>query len=164
MPEVDYNILKKVALFDEIKNNDEGLKKFFSIMKVTSFSAGHIIIEEGKLGNEFFILIKGQVSVLKQTPDGDRYKVVILKHEMTPALGEGGLIESEPRSATVTCDEECTFLVLTQVDFLRFCAENPQLAVPILKKISSALISRLRKMNDDLMLLHKALMTEIRGL
>ena len=163
MSEVDFSVLKNVGLFADLKNDDEALKLFASTMKIQIFKKGHEIITEGNFGDEFFILIDGAVSISKKTPDGDAYKVVILKADSNPALGEGGLIEKEPRSATITCECDCKFMVLTQADFLNFCTQHPRIAVPVLKSLSITLIARLRKMNDDFMLLHKALMSEIRG-
>lgn len=162
-PNTNSQVLNKVPLLAGLKDNWQALDKLANIMLIKDFPSGHILIEEGQLGDEFFVLIKGQVSVSKRTPDGDSYKVVILKQEMTPALGEGGLIEAEPRSATVQMDVDSTCLVLTRDAFAQFCDQHPEWAVPILKKIATTLMGRLRQTSNDLMLLHKALMNEIRG-
>lgn len=156
-------ILAKVPLLSGLTNKPAALQHLAEAMEIRRFQAGHTLIREGELGDEFFVLIEGSVSVYRKTPDGDTYKVVILKAEMTPALGEGGLVEAEPRSATVTCDTECQCLVLTKAQFLKFCDLHPEDAVPILKKIVTVLMGRLRQTSHDLMLLHKALMHEIRG-
>ena len=156
-------ILKKVPLLEGLKDKPEALGHLAGIMVLRKFPAGHALIKEGELGEEFYVLIEGQVSISKKTPDGDTYKVAILKAEITPALGEGGLIEAEPRSATVMCDQPCQCLVLTRDAFLTFCDVHPDEAVPILKKIVHVLMTRLRQTSHDLMLLHKALMNEIRG-
>lgn len=156
-------ILSRVPLLQGLKNLPEALKALAQIMNLKNFSAGHTLLLEGQTGDEFFVLIEGQVSIYKNTPEGDSYKVVILKAEMTPALGEGGLIEPEPRSATVKCDVDCKCLVLNRHDFSQFCERNPQWAVPILQRLSLNLMATLRKTSHDLMLLHKALMNEIRS-
>jgi CRP-like cAMP-binding protein len=156
-------ILSKVPLFEALKGNAPALEELARMMVMKQFPANHVLIEEGKLGDEFFVLIQGQVSVYKKTPDGDVYKVVILKQEVTPALGEGGLIEAEPRSATVKTDMPCACLVLTRDAFAKFSQDHPDWALPVLKKIAITLLGRLRQTSNDLMLLHKALMNEIRG-
>jgi CRP-like cAMP-binding protein len=156
-------ILARVGLLAGLKNSPEALIFLASIMKPKSYEAGHELIKEGELGDEFFVLIEGQVSIYKNTPEGDIYKVAILKSDVTPALGEGGLIDAEPRSATVKCDVASKFLVLTRHDFSKFSDTQPQWAVPILQRLSLNLMSNLRKTSNDLMLLHKALMSEIRG-
>jgi CRP/FNR family cyclic AMP-dependent transcriptional regulator len=156
-------ILSRVSLFAGLKDNREALEALSRLMVLTPFPAGAILIEEGTLGDQFFVLIEGQVSIYKKTPDGDSYKVAILKQEMTPALGEGGLVEAEPRSAKVKTDMNCKCLVLGRDGFAEFCNKNPAWALPILQKISVGLMGRLRQTSNDLMLLHKALMNEIRG-
>lgn len=156
-------ILRKVPLFANLAQEESALQQLSEIMKLQKFPAGHTLLSEGELGDEFFVLITGQVSIYKKTPDGDVYKVAILKSDATPALGEGGLIEAEPRTATITCDSDCECLVLTRSQFLQFSETHPAWAVPILKKISIQLMGRLKQTNNDLMLLHKALMNEIRG-
>lgn len=162
MYNIEPSTLGKVVVFSSIKDNPKALEALASTMTIQSFAAGQTLIEEGQLGDEFFVLIEGQVSVYKKTPDGDVYKVVILKQDMTPAFGEGGLIEAEPRSATVKCDVDSKCLVLTREKFLDFCLKNSEVAVPILQKIAVSLMGRLRQTSNDLMLLHKALMNEIR--
>lgn len=157
------SVLSRVPLFAGLKDNSKALEALSALMTLEKFPAQHTLIEEGMLGDQFFILIEGQVSVYKNTPDGDSYKVVILKQEMTPALGEGGLIEAEPRSATVRTDVDCTCLVLTRDSFSKYCDSNPEWALPVLKKISTILMGRLRQTSNDLMLLHRALMNEIRS-
>lgn len=156
-------ILSKVPLFASLSKDAEALRTLAAIMKIQKYNAGHTLLTEGELGDQFFVLITGQVSVFKRTPDGDSYKVAILKAEITPALGEGGLIEAEPRTATIKCDVECTCFVLTRDQFLQFSEKHPGWSVPILKKIAIQLMGRLKQTNNDLMLLHKALMNEIRG-
>lgn len=155
--------LSKVPLFSSLHTIPDALKALASIMKIQKFSAGSTLLTEDELGDQFFVLIEGQVSVYKKTPEGDSYKVAILKSENTPALGEGGLIEAEPRTATIKCDSNCTCLVLTRDQFLIFSEKYPEWSVPILKKIAIQLMGRLKQTNNDLMLLHKALMNEIRG-
>lgn len=160
MPE---QILAKVPLLKSLKDNPKAISHLAALMKVETFPRGHRLIIEGELGDQFFVLIEGEVSVFKNTPDGDSYKVVILKAAMTPGIGEGGMIEAEPRSATVVCDTECKCLVLNREGFANFCSAFPSEAVPVLKSIAITLMGRLRQTSHDLMLLHKALMHEIRG-
>ncbi len=169
MTQIDFQLdgpsqlLARVALLQGLQNNSQALQALGQIMTLRSVEAGHTLITEGRPGEEFFVLVEGQVSIYKQTLDGDRYKVALLKSEVTPAFGEGGLIESEPRSATVVCDTDCKVLQLNRMEFLKFCETSPQWAVPILLKLSQNLVGNLRKTSNDLMLLHKALMNEIRS-
>ena len=155
--------LEKVGLFAGLKTDKEALAYLAQMMVQKTLPVHHELIKEGDLGDEFYVLLRGQVSIYKNTPEGDRYKVVILKSDIAPSFAEAGLIQSEPRSATVVCDVESDFLVLNQKDFAKFCAQKPNWAVPILQKLSLNLMGNLRKTSNDLMLLHRALMNEIRS-
>ena len=156
-------ILSKVDLFKDLNNKGEALFNLSKIMQTVSMVKGHSLLKEGEFGADFFILISGQVSVFKKTTDGDLYKVAILTGQAAPGLGEGGLIQEEPRSATIVCDSDCQFLKLDRGSFSQFCDQHPEWALPILKKIAGQLIARLAQTNRDILLLHKALMNEIRG-
>ena len=157
------DFLREVPLFKGLAENSEALREIFRLMTLKKYKKGDSLLVEGQTGDEFFVLTKGAVSVYKKTPEGDQYKVVILKSEHHPALGEGGLIEEEPRSATVICDEDCEFLSLNRDQFDEFCAKSPAWALPILREISLQLMTRIRQTSRDVMLLHKALMNEIRS-
>ncbi len=157
------HVLAQVILFQDIKHLPEALNGFERIMKPVRFAKGHILIRQGDAGHEFFVLLRGQVSIEKVTTEGDCYKVAVLNGDHHAAFGEGGLIEGEARSATVTCDSEVECLVLHRDEFNQFAVEQPHFAVPVLKRIALILMNRLNQTSNDLMLLHKALMSEIRS-
>ncbi len=156
-------ILKNVSIFSDLKNSPEALEVLSKIMKPQSFSRGHMLVEQDKEGFEFFVLVSGTVSISKTTPDGDDYKVAVLKHSHHPSFGEGGLMEGEVRSASIRCDTDVVCLALTQVDFDNFCQKFPQFALPVFRRIAQGLMKRLNQTSNDLMMLHKALMEEIRN-
>ena len=157
------DILKSVSIFSDLKNSDEAMSVLSKIMKPQSFSSGHTLVEQGKEGFEFYVLVSGTVSILKTTPEGDAYKVAVLKQTHHPSFGEGGLMEGEVRSATIKCDTDVVCLALTQTDFNRFCEQHPQFALPVFRRIAQGLMKRLNQTSNDLMMLHKALMEEIRN-
>lgn len=157
------HILYDVSLFQDVKDLPEALVGFERIMKPKKFEKGHVLIKQGEAGHEFFVLLRGQVSIDKMTAEGDLYKVAVLNGEHHAAFGEGGLIEGEARSATVSCDTDVECLVLHRDEFNQFAVAQPHFAMPVLKRIALILMSRLNQTSNDLMLLHKALMSEIRS-
>lgn len=155
--------LKNVTLFSEIKDNPEALKLISTLMTPASYKSGHFLIKQNEKGSEFFVLTNGKVIISKMTPEGDSYPVLALDHHQHPAFGEGGLMGNEVRSATILCETDVECLVLTRDRFDELCKTNPQVALPIFKKIAHALMIRLNQTSNDLILLHKALMNEIRA-
>ncbi len=156
--------LRHVSLLVDLHANEEALGALAAIMEDRVFSPGATILEEGAVGSELFILISGEVDIFKSTPEGDPFKVAVLSGERCPVFGESGLIESEPRSATIRSASEAVCLVLDRPGFDHFCEVHPQWALMIYRRIAQAVLGRFKKANDDLMLLYKALMAEIRGI
>jgi CRP-like cAMP-binding protein len=155
--------LRAVELFADVKEQPGAIERIEAEIKTRSYAPGEAIITEGEAGSELFILISGKASVFKSTVEGDQYRVVILKAEQRPFFGEGGLLDNDARSATIRAEDACVCLVLDRAGFERFSREHPQWAMPVLLRIARAVMARLRKSNNDLMLLYNALVAEIRG-
>lgn len=153
-------ILSKVVLFTELRQNPAAFSELFGLMRELHFKAGDTIIQEGDQGDEFFILSDGTVSVYKKTQDGDMYKVAILHGHLGIFFGEGALLEADTRTATIRADTECRCFALNAEVFEQFCTAHPDWAFPILKRVAQAIMNRLKNMNRDLSLLYKALVDE----
>jgi len=155
--------LKLVGLLSDIKDDNNALTALAELVQTTHFKAGHNIIAEGAEGSEMFILVKGTASVIKSTPGGESYKVAILNGEKRLAFGEGGLIGAEKRGASICADTACDCLIINRDDFEKFALEHPACALPIYRRIAQSIMVRLRKTNEDMLLLYNALVAEIRG-
>lgn len=160
------NILERlhsVILFSDIKDEKGALEALISIMGSRVIPAGKDILTEGTNGTEMFILLEGRASVYKSTPQGDEYKVAIFEGEKCVAFGESGLIDADARSATIRADVECYCVVLERGAFEKYSNLYPQWALPIYRRIAQAVMARMKKTNNDMLLLYNALVAEIRG-
>lgn len=109
----DFNALGKPAdkvppipLFSFLDEDSFGV--VLASLQLRRFVKGQAIVEEGKPGDSFFIIVSGRVSVTRQQP-----KPVVLAHLHDGAVfGEMALISNAPRAATVTADEDCDVLEL----------------------------------------------------
>ncbi len=155
--------LAQVQLLQDLRNDPQALIAYSAIMTERAYPPGTTILEEGAIGAELYILVEGTVSVYKTPPEGETFRVAVLDASHFPTFGESGLIESEPRSATIRSDSAARCLVLERSAFDRFSAQNPHWALPVLRRVAQAVMGRFKKSNDDLLLLYKALMAEIRG-
>ena len=156
-------ILGKVQVCADLWNNPKGLQTLGSLLVSRHYRKGVAILVEGELGSEFFILTKGKARVWKLTSDSEAYGVTILQGEATPSFGEGALMGNEPRSASITAEDDCECLVLDRSNFEKFGNEHPEWALPMSIRIGRNILERLRKANTDLTCLYKALVDEIRG-
>lgn len=155
--------LKAISLFAEVKDQGDVLASLASLMEEKRYHPGDAIIREGDHGDEMYLLIEGSASVFKSTPDGDEYKVAILEGKNHSFFGEGALLDADARSATIRANSPCLCLVLSKKSFDAFGTRRPEAVLPILRRIARAVMARLKKSNQDLMLLYHALIEEIRG-
>ncbi|MBW2175034.1 MAG: cyclic nucleotide-binding domain-containing protein [Deltaproteobacteria bacterium] len=90
--------LRKIELFQSIKDDDERLAKVSGIVSVRRCKVGHQVITEGEAGRELFVLNKGTVDVLKRTLENDVFTIVTLTDEEDVFFGELALMDDELRS------------------------------------------------------------------
>lgn len=155
--------LRNISLFEDIRDLEGALDRLSEAMTLRTYAPGAAIINEGETGSEMFFLMEGDAAVFKTTAEGEPYKVAILRGSQHAFFGEGGLLDSEARSATIRAESPCRCLVLERAAFMSYGEAYPMWALPILSRIARAVMLRLRKTNDDLMLLYNALVAEIRG-
>lgn len=153
--------LRKIVLFQGIKDDYDRLTRLAGIVSVRNSKAGQHVITEGEEGSELYILNKGTVSVLKRTLDNDVYTIDTLAAEEHVFFGELALMDEEFRSASVIADTDCEFLLIHRNDFNRLGEEDPWLGLLVTRAIGRALSIRLRKTNKDLITLFEALVGEV---
>ena len=156
-------ILKKVQVCADLWSDSHALRELGNLLVLKKFQRGESILKEGELGAEFYILIRGKARVSKFTSESESYGVTILSGESTPSFGEGALMGNEPRSASITAEEDCECLVLKRTEFETFGKKFPHFALPMSIRIGRNILERLRKANSDLAYLYRALVDEIRG-
>ncbi|MCP4551539.1 MAG: cyclic nucleotide-binding domain-containing protein [Bacteroidetes bacterium] len=96
-----------------------------------------VILKKGDIGNAMFIIVKGRVRV----HDGNH---VLSKLGSGSIFGEYSLIDEETRSASVTAEESCDLLKLSQEDFFNIIFEKKEITKGVLR----VLINRMRSMNE----------------
>ena len=154
--------LKEVDLFSMFAKNEMVIKKIADICTTKSFKQGRTIIKEGDLGDELFIILEGEIDILKKTLQDEAYTVTTLSSEMGGIyVGELALIDKDTRSATVLAKSDCQCLVMKRRDFLIFGDKNPQVGLAITRAIAGEISARLRKSNADVITLFSALVDEI---
>ena len=96
--------------------------------------AGKVLVEEGRIGQEFFIIVDGTAKV---TRNGQ--KVATLGPGSH--FGELALLDRRPRSASVISESDLDVLVMSQRQFNGLLESVPTIA----RKMLSALATRLRE-------------------
>lgn len=153
--------LKQIPLFEEIKDNPEYITSLMEICRIREYKEDEVIIKEGDLGSEMYIVYEGGVEIKKRTRAGDDYTVVKLKAEYNVFFGELALIDDDKRSATVIAGEDSRFLVITKDNFLKLGNDQPEIGLPITRAIAKILAGRLRKTTSDMLTIFDALVNEL---
>jgi CRP-like cAMP-binding protein len=163
MKEEIIKILKNVGFLKELANKEEELKKIAEIINYKKMKKGTIIIKEGEIGDNFYILKSGKVSILKKTLDNEEYSVATLesKGDNIVFFGELALLDNDKRSATVVADSDVELLAISRDDFIKLGNKYPYIGLIITREISKILASRLRKANEDIVTLTAALIERV---
>jgi len=157
------SILKNIVLFRDFKGDIEVLKKIEDIFEERKAKKGSVIIKEGELGDELYIIKKGSVSILKNTLQNEPYTVVNLSADQNVFFGEIGLLRNDKRSASVVAEEDCVFMVTNRSRFNDFGEKEPYIGLLITRQIAKILAERLSKSDQDVVTLFSALVSEIEG-
>ena len=91
------------------------LDRLAAKMLVTRYSAGDTIVEQGAAGDRFFVIVDGQVEVLRRNEDGLEAPVAELG--VGDFFGEMALLDRTPRSATVRALSPVETYTLSAGDF-----------------------------------------------
>ena len=112
----------------------------FSYGSKKTFSKGQYLIREGNSDKTVFILLSGEVEILKKDQYGNDMGVTKIRDGGT-ILGEMSIFLDEPRSTSVRVSEEALALEFTGENFLAAVINTPELAMRILKSLSNKLKS-----------------------
>ncbi|HEX9396768.1 MAG TPA: Crp/Fnr family transcriptional regulator [Burkholderiales bacterium] len=130
-------VLKAVPLFASFP--DEQLRLLAMAVTRRSTPRSTVVMGAGDATDSLYIVLSGRLKVMMGDADG---KEVILSI-IGPGefFGEMGLIDDEPRSASVVSIEACELLSLAKRDFKKCLAENFEMAQEVMRN----LVRRLRE-------------------
>ena len=96
-PKVTIAQLREVGLFGAL--SDEFLEHLTDTLKISRFTVGDYIFREGDSAREMYVVLDGEIEVLKKSRRGRETRVAILGPN--DCFGEMSIIDMQPRSATV---------------------------------------------------------------
>jgi CRP/FNR family transcriptional regulator, cyclic AMP receptor protein len=156
--------LKEVQFFKMYAHNDSVIEKIAALCTRKKIRKGASIIKEGEYGDELFIILSGEIEIVKETLQGEHYTLSTLNSKMGGIyVGEFALIDNDRRSATVIAKTECECLIIKRNAFIDFGNENPEIGLNITRALARQLSFMQRKTNSDVITLFSALVEEIGG-
>lgn len=156
------NMLEHLAEIDLFKDlSTDELQMLKVIINPVTFPADHVIVKEGDTGDTMYMIVKGDVEILKRTVFGEEYTCDYLPEAMHLFFGEFSLLDHGERSATVKSVTPVEALTMNRDPFLAFCEDHKTIGYKIMKRIAFRMASRLRKADKDILTLFEALVDEI---
>lgn len=111
--------------------------------EIKTFKKNEIVFREGDAGDFMFEIVSGGVGVYSDYGKPEQKHLATL--EKGDFIGEMGMIEKKPRSATAVALENSELALITGENFDEYLKKEPKKAVRILRYTSS----RLRKLSVD---------------
>jgi CRP/FNR family transcriptional regulator, cyclic AMP receptor protein len=133
-------LLKQTPLFDGLSDAD--IEELAQSTRIQDYKAGQIIVIEGRVGAAFFILVSGNVEVIKRRGQSDEAVLAIL--EAGDFFGELATMRHVQRSATIRALQDCRCLVIRRADFEAYISKFPD----VVAKVESTLTSRFGEVPD----------------
>jgi CRP-like cAMP-binding protein len=125
--------------------NDQAFGLLAKMAAESRVSAGHMIVHQGDLGTKLFIIVKGEVRVLRQSLHGD---VEVARMKEGDFFGEMCVLERLPRSASVQAVTETHLVLLSYATFDILFEQLPLEHHRLLSNIARSLSARLRELGD----------------
>src|SRR5438445_6805674 len=110
-------------------------------MNPPHFAEGQVLFREGDPADSVFRVLSGAVDILREL-DGD--PILLGTIGAGQFIGEMGVVENRPRSATARAASEVEVEILTPTEFVDQIAGSPRTARELIQRLSQ----RLREADD----------------
>ncbi len=122
--------LAQVPLFSSLSKKE--IRQISQLATPLEQPAGAVLVQEGKIGHEFIIVLEGEIEIRK----GDQ---VIATRGPGSYIGEIALIDHRPRTATVVATTPVSIEVIGQREFAGLLEEVPELSQQLLGTVARRL-------------------------
>jgi len=110
---------------------------------ITFHLAGEVIFAEGTKGDMMYVILEGEIEILKAAQAGSDKTLDILNPG--EFFGEMALLEEAPRSATTVALTDCKLLEFNRANFEVLMAGQPQIVLNLLKLFSKRIYDQKRR-------------------
>ncbi len=142
-------VLGKIPMFANLPSAKLKLLAFTS--DAVTFKDGEALFHEGDQSDCAYVVLEGEVEVLTHS-DGNEPSFVLGENEL---IGEMGILNKAPRSATIRARGNVRVLRLTAETLLKLISENSEIALDIMRLLSDRLAKTLHKYEEALAALRK---------
>jgi CRP-like cAMP-binding protein len=132
--------LREIGLFGAL--SDDVLEKFAHGLHAEWIAPGEVVFREGDPAHSLYVLLDGEVEVLKKSRLAHEHRVALLGRN--DCFGEMSLIDVQPRSATVRAVAPSRLLQVKSEDFDRLYRQDLKSYALVTLNIARDLSRRLR--------------------
>ena len=128
-------LLQRTPLFALVEQ--EILERLAAAARLVQAPAGAVLIRQGEIGSEAFLLVAGIVDIVVEFEGLGRIRI----SEARPfdIIGETGALCHSPRTTSVVAREAVTMLSIHQTDLESLTAHHPEVALAILQTVAARL-------------------------
>ena len=143
--------LSKVPLFSKLEQSKLKLLAFTS--ELQTYEDGDIVVDEGEAADCAFVIMEGEADIYAKTKAKAKAKanseaeagvgggeVVVGTLRANQLLGELGVLTNSPRAATIRARGRLMMLRISGDMFLKLLAENPPVALDVMRQLSGKLV------------------------
>ncbi len=142
MPETIENIFKNSSVLDGMEGTlSSALLDRGTTIKLT---VGQSLFLEGDEPGGFYIVKTGGLKATRLSPDGGEQLLAVFS--VGDSIGEMGMFDDSPRSASITALRESVLIHWSKAAFYRFADEN----AAVYRQLLGVMAKRLRDTNDAL--------------
>jgi signal transduction histidine kinase len=127
---MELEFLRKVSLFANL--NDEDLMHLNSRVETRHLTQGEYLFNEGDDGDEAFLIVKGQLEVIKSM--GKR-QVLLAVRDQGEVIGEISLFQDNTRTASIRARRDTELVVIDKEMLNEMISRSPEAAHSILNTI-----------------------------
>jgi len=135
-------LLKGIEIFEGLTVGE--LAAVASVSEEEDYPVGEVVIKEGDPGETMYLIIRGEVSVIKGL--GEEHEIELDRIEEGDYFGEMALFENIARTASIRTEAPSRLLILHKQEFKEIVREYPQIALEICKVLSG----RIRRLHDKI--------------
>ena len=130
----EVEMLRRIPLFSRIEPAKLKLLAFTS--EHMTFKEGQVLMRQGEVGNEAYVLMDGRVAVTVDSPQGE---IVVAELGDNELIGEIAILCDVPRTASVKALGEVKTLLIRKEQFLQLVSQFPQMGIEIMRSLADRL-------------------------
>jgi CRP-like cAMP-binding protein len=106
-----------------------------------------VLFREGEPGDRMYVIADGQVRIVKRVAGAE---ITIATLRTGDCFGEMSLLDDQPRSATAVVAQDSVLVVIERGSFEQLVRDNGEIAVRIMRRLSSRLREANRRLTNYL--------------